>query len=121
MAAVVEAVFGTCFSRFLFSRGRNYQDLLKASNFPQKTLRSMMGMSRSLKKRSWRTQWQPGSHSLPGQIDRTQILGPTVLMLLGQTPSGQCETSSQFLQVIVKAQRGSVISFTDTTSLPARV
>ena len=58
---------------------------------------------------------------LPGQIDRTQILGPTVLTLLGQTPSGQCEASSQFLQVMVKAQRSSVISFTDTTSLPARV
>lgn len=94
MAAVAEVVFGTCFSRLLFSRGRNYQDLLKASNFPQKTLRSMKEVSRSLKKRGWRTQWQPGSHSLPGQIDRTQILGPTVLMLLGQTPSGQREASS---------------------------
>lgn len=41
MAATAEVVSGKCFPRFLFSRAYNYQDLLKASNFPpQKTLRS---------------------------------------------------------------------------------
>lgn len=40
MAAMAEVVFGKCFSRFLFPRVHNYQDLLKASNFPQKTLKS---------------------------------------------------------------------------------
>lgn len=65
------------------------------------------------------TQIYEGSNSLPRQIDRTQILGPTVLMLLGQTPSAQCGASPQFLQA--KARGGSTIFFTDTTSLPARV
>lgn len=40
MAPLPEGVFGQCFSRFLYSRAQNYQNLLKASNFLQKTLRS---------------------------------------------------------------------------------